>query len=266
VSINTEASEAMVDLYCKELKLPGLRKSFREVAREALAQGKSHTEFLAACLAQEVLSRRESRLRSRMNQAKFPAVKTLESFDFTAIPDLSKPEVLALAQGDFIRRKENVVCLGNSGTGKTHIAIALGVAAIAAGYRVRFVQVVNLVQELLQANAEYRLPKYLKGWQKVDLVICDELGYIGLGPGGPLLFQFLAERYERGSVIVTSNLEFSRWGEVFGDATLTAALLDRLTHHAHILLFNGQSYRFKESRERQVAATGGTAEKGVVNN
>lgn len=139
-------------------------------------------------------------------------------------------------------------------------------AAIAAGYRVKFVQVVNLVQELLQANAEYRLPKHLKAWQKVDLVICDELGYIGLGPGGPLLFQFLAERYERGSVIVTSNLEFSRWGEVFGDATLTAALLDRLTHPAHILLFNGQSYRFKESRERQVAATGGTVEEGVVNN
>lgn len=180
MSVNTEASEAMADLYCKELKLPGLRKSFRDVAREAIAQGRSHTEFLSACLAQEVLSRRESRLRTRMNQAKFPAVKTLESFDFTALPDLSKPEVLALAQGDFIKRKENVVCLGNSGAGKTHIGIALGVAAIAAGYRVRFVPVMNLAQELLQANTEYRLPKYLKAWQKVDLVICDELGYIGL--------------------------------------------------------------------------------------
>jgi len=254
VNVKTEAAEVMVDLYCKELKLPGLRKSFREVAREAAAQGRSHAEFLSACLAQEVQSRRESRLRSRMNQARFPAVKTLESFDFTAVPDLSKPEVLALAQGDFIKRKENVICLGNSGTGKTHIGIALGIAAIAAGYRVRFAQVMNLAQELLQANSEYRLPKYLKTWQKVDLVICDELGYIGLGPGGPLLFQFLAERYERGSVLVTSNLEFSRWGEVFGDATLTAALLDRLTHHAHILLFNGQSYRFKESHAKQAAA------------
>jgi len=254
VSVKAEASEAMVDLYCRQLKLPGLRKAFREVAREALAQGRSHAEFLSACLAQEVLSRRESRLKSRMNQAKFPSVKTLDAFDFTAAPDLPKPEVLALAQGDFIKRKENVICLGNSGTGKTHIAIALGISAIAAGYRVRFVPVMNLVQELLQASAEYRLPKYLKTWQKVDLVICDELGYIGLGPGGPLLFQFLAERYERGAVLVTGNLEFSRWGEVFGDATLTAALLDRLTHHAHILLFNGQSYRFKESQEKQIAA------------
>ena len=133
MSINTEASEAMVDLYCKELKLPGLRKSFREVAREAIAQGRSHTEFLAACLAQELQSRRESNLRNRMNQAKFPAVKTLESFDFTAVPDLSKPEVVALAQGDFIKRKENVVCLGNSGTGKTHIAHRSG----RGGYRRR---------------------------------------------------------------------------------------------------------------------------------
>ena len=157
---------------------------------------------------------------------------------------------MALAQGDFIKRKENVICLGNSGTGKTHIAIALGISAIAAGYRVRFVPVMNLVQ----ASAEYRLPKYLKTWQKVDLVICDELGYIGFEPGGLLLFQFLAERYERGAVLVTGNLEFSRWGEVFGDATLAAALLDRLTHHAHILLFNGQSYRFKESQEKQIAA------------
>jgi DNA replication protein DnaC len=137
----------------------------------------------------------------------------------------------------------------------THMAIALGISAIAAGYRLRFAPVMNLVQELLQANAEYHLPKYLKAWQRVDLVICDELGYVGLGPGGPLLFQFLADRYERGSVLVTGNLEFSRWAEVFGDAALTAALLDRLTHHAHILLFNGTSYRFKESQERQVAAT-----------
>ena len=129
MSVKAEASEAMVDLYCRQLKLPGLRKAFREVAREALAQGRSHAEFLSACLAQEVLSRRESRLKSRMNQAKFPSVKTLDAFDFTAAPDLPKPEVLALAQGDFIKRKENVICLGNSGTGKTHIAIALGSAA-----------------------------------------------------------------------------------------------------------------------------------------
>jgi DNA replication protein DnaC len=116
--------------------------------------------------------------------------------------------------------------------------------------RVRFIGAVTLAQELLLAQQEYRLPRYLKSWQKIDLVILDELGYLGLGPGGPLLFQFCAERYERGSVLITTNLDFARWSEVFADATLTAALLDRLTHHAHILLFQGESYRFKESRQQ----------------
>lgn len=256
MNVASEASESLVDIYCKELRLPGLRRTYRETARETTSQGRSPVDFLAACLSQEIASRRESRLKARLAQARFPATKTLDAFDFTALPELSKNTVFDLAGGNFIKRRENVICLGNSGTGKTHIAIALGIAAIAAGYRVRFVPVVNLVQELLQANQEYRLPRYLKGWQKIDLVIADELGYIGLGPGGPLLFQFCAERYERGSLLITTNLEFSRWTEVFGDATLTGALLDRLTHHAHILVFNGESYRFKESQLEKSAVAG----------
>jgi DNA replication protein DnaC len=254
VSIENTATEAIIDLYCKELKLPGLARSYRELARDTSSQGRLPVDFLAACLAEELASRRESRLKNRLRQARFPSDKTLDSFDFTLLPDLSKEMVLNLAQGDFIKKHENLILLGNSGTGKTHMAIALGIAAIAAGYRVRFVPVVNLVQELLQASQEYRLPRYVKGWQKVDLVILDELGYIGLGPGGPMLFQFCAERYEQGSLLITTNLEFGRWGEVFGDATLTAALLDRLTHHSHILLFNGESYRFRESQRQDKTA------------
>lgn len=223
----------------------------RESAREAAGQGRSPIDFLAACLAQELASRRESRLRNRLRQVRFPAHKTLDAFDFTLVPDVSRKQVLRLAQGDFIKNRENVILLGQSGTGKTHLAIALGTAAIAAGYRVRFTSVVSLAQELLQAGQEYRLPRYLKGWRKVDLVILDELGYIGLGPGGPMLFQFCAERYEQGSILITTNLEFSRWGEVFGDATMTAALLDRLTHRSTILLFNGESYRFRESQRHK---------------
>ena len=126
----------------------------------------------------------------------------------------------------------------------------MGISAIQAGYRVRFISALTLAQELLQAQQEYRLPRYLRSWQSVDLVVLDELGYLGLGPGGPLLFQFCAERYERGSILITTNLDFARWAEVFGDATLTAALLDRLTHHAHVLLFQGESHRFRESRQR----------------
>ena len=248
--ISTDAAAAMVELYCRQLKLPGVRSSYQAIARDATDKSQSYVVFLGACLAQEIESRRQRRLANRLAAARFPAPKTLESFDFSAIPQLSKPKVLSLAEGAFIRGRENVICVGNPGTGKTHIAIAVGISAIQAGYKVRFISAVTLAQELLQAQQEYRLPRYLKGWQSFDLVILDELGYLGLGPGGPLLFQFCAERYERGSILITTNLEFSRWIEVFGDPALTSALLDRLTHHAQILLFQGESYRFNQSKER----------------
>ena len=169
-------------------------------------------------------------------------------FDFDAIPQLPKAKVLQLAEAGFVVAKENVTCLGPSGTGKTHIATALGVAALQAGYRVRFIRAVTLAQELLAAHQAVQPNRYLKSWAKFDLVICDELGYLRLGPGAPLFFQFVAERYETDSLIVTSNLEFSRWEELFGDTTLTTALLDRITHRAHILVFNGESYRFREAQ------------------
>lgn len=242
--------DAQIDILCRELKMPGVRKVHSSLAREALQQGLHPSQFLLTCLSNEVQSRHESRLKARLAQAKMPQIKTLEGFNFAAMPSLSRTKIVDLARGGFIKAKENLLLIGSSGTGKTHIAIALGVAVIQAGYRVRFIQAITLAQELLQAQQEFRLPRYLKSWQKVDLVILDELGYLGLGPGGPLLFQFCAERYETGSLLVTSNLEFSRWGEVFGDATLTNALLDRLTHHSHVLLFTGESYRFRESQKR----------------
>jgi DNA replication protein DnaC len=240
----------LIDIYLSELKMPGLKKTYPDLIREAEAQGRPYSEFLVACLTHEIQSRKENRLREWIKQARFPSVKTVAEFDFTQIPSLPKPTIMALAQGDFIKRKENVICLGNSGTGKSHIATALGLSAISAGYKAKFVSVVHLVQELLLANSEYRLPKYLKSWRNFDLVVLDELGYIGLGAGGPLLFQLCAELYERSSLIITTNLEFSRWTEVFEDAVLTGALLDRLTHHSHILLFEGQSFRFKESQNQ----------------
>lgn len=242
---------AMIDLYCKELRLPGLRKSYTSVAREATDKDHSMIRFLAACLDEERLSRQQSRLQAYTNQAKFPTQKSLQDFDFTAIPSLSKTKILSLAEGNFVRDKENVVCMGGSGTGKSHVAVALGMAAIAAGYRVRFISVMQLVQELLLAEAEYRLPRYLRTWDKFDLVIADELGYVSLSQGGPLLFQFCANRYEQGSLLITTNLEFGSWDDVFHDVTMTTALLDRLTHHSHILLFEGESYRFRESQKRQ---------------
>ena len=203
--VNYEAAEATVELYCRALKMPTLRKGFRQILRDSQANGDSTVEFLGSCLAHEIEGRHQSAMAARMKQAKFPAVKTLDGFDFAAVPTLDKAKILALADGNFIRERENLVLLGNSGLGKTHLAIGLGVRAVQAGYRVRFVTVSALVQELIQAEREFRLPKLLKSWDKVDLLIADELGYVGLGPGGPLLFQLFAQRYEKSSLIITSK-------------------------------------------------------------
>jgi DNA replication protein DnaC len=244
------ALEGMIDMYCRELRLPGLLESYQELARDALDNGISPMRFLLSCLEHESLNKKQRQLQSWMKAARFPVVKTLDSFDFALIPDLPKAKVLSLAESGYIQQKENILCLGPSGTGKTHIATALGISAIEKGYRVRFIRTVTLAQELLQAQQGVCLNKYLKSWHKMDMVILDELGYIELGPGAPLLFQFVADRYENGSMIVTSNLEFSKWEKIFDNAALTTALLDRLTHRSHILIFRGESHRFRESRRR----------------
>ncbi len=214
----------MLDLYCRELKLPGLRAGYPAIARDATSQGQSYPAFLAACLVSELASRREHRLTTRRAQARFPVTKTIESFDFAAMPQLSSTLIRSLAEGTFIAARENVILVGNPGTGKTHLATGIGIGCIQAGYRVRFIATVTLAQELLAAQQEYRLPRYLKSWQPIDLVILDELGYLGLGPGGPLLFQFCAERYERGSILITTNLDFARWVEVFTEPNTAECL------------------------------------------
>lgn len=238
--------EARVDLACGQLRMPGLGQHYRSLVREAVDGNLDHLSFLAACLDHEVSKRQEQKQLYLLKQAKFPMPKTLQEFRFAKIPKLPKMKVEQLAEGKFVTRKENVICIGKPGTGKSHIGIALGMGAVQQGHRVRFIPVMQLIQELQLAEAEYRLPRYLKTWNKFDLIILDELGYVSLGEGGKLLFQFISQCYERCSLIITSNLEFSRWVEVFNDPALTTALLDRLTHHSHILLFDGESYRFRE--------------------
>lgn len=245
-----DAKEAIVDIHCKQLKLPGLKAHFRDLARDAMSQNQTPISFLAASLAKEVEVRAQKRLNTRLKQSRIHEIKTLEGFDFTSIPKVPRNKLISLAECKFVKDRENLICVGQSGTGKTHISTAIGISAIQQGYRVRFIKVSDLIQELLKAESEYRLPRYLKTWNKFDLVILDELGYINLGAGSPLLFQFCSDRYERGSLIITTNLEFGRWGEVFGDNALTVALLDRITHHAHVIPFIGDSYRFKQSREK----------------
>jgi DNA replication protein DnaC len=238
--------EAQIEIACKELRLPGLRQQFRTLAREAVDKEMDYTYFLRTCLEQEIQERHQKRQQVLLRRAKFPSPKTLADFNFVKTPGLPKMKILKLAEGSFINRHENIICIGKPGAGKSHIAIALGMAAIQAGYRVRFISVMQLVQELQLAEAEYRLPRYLKNWNKINLVILDELGYVPLGDNGKLLFHFISQRYEQGSLIITSNLEFSRWVEVLQDPALTSALLDRLTHHSHILLFEEGSYRLRE--------------------
>lgn len=261
--MKSDPAQAIVEIYLKELKLPGMRAAYPAVLRETNQKALGPLEFLSACLGAEIETRRANRLKSRLKEARFVAEKTLTDYDFTAIPKLDKLKVTSLCRGDFIEQNENVVLIGPSGTGKTHIATAIGLSAIEAGYRVRCTGALALTQELELAKVEHRLPRYIKSFDKYDLVIIDELGYLGLGPGGALLFQFLAERYERRSVAITTNLEFARWVEVFSDTALTAALLDRLTHHCHVVVFDGDSYRFKQSQNK--AAKGGKSGNSVKN-
>ena len=246
--------ELLLEHYLKRLKLPTMRRHYKDLAREAAEHNKTFEEYLLALLEQEVIQRDDNQLRTRLKAAGFPLPKTLESFDFSAIPNLNKQKVLALSQCEFVKARENVLFVGNSGTGKTHLATALGISACRQGYRVRFWRVGQLVEELLDAQHEHRLSRLEKQWLRLDLAILDELGYVSLNrAGSELLFQFLAARYERGSLVITTNLEFKEWPQVFTDEKMTAALVDRVTHRAHILAMNGESYRFRESLRRHEA-------------
>jgi len=238
----------LIDTYLKQLKMPQAAKVYQSMAREASDNNLTYEEFLLGVLEQEVHQRDNNRIQRRIRQATFPMVKTLDTFDFMAIPSLNKPKVLALADSEFIKHKENVIMVGNAGVGKTHLAIALAFVACRKGYRVKFYTAAGLVNELVAAQHEYRLAKMEKQWLAPDLVIIDELGFVPFNKSGAeLLFQYCSSRYERGSIVITTNLEFAKWTEVFGDEQMTAALLDRLTHRAHILNMNGESYRFKQS-------------------
>ncbi len=181
-----------------------------------------------------------------------PVVKSLDSFDFLAIPSLNKALVLELARCEFLDRKENLLLLGNSGTGKSHIALALGLAACQSGHRVRFTTAAALVSELIEARDEKHLLRFRKQLSAYELLIVDELGFVPLSKtGAELLFELISQRYERASVLVTSNLPFDEGTEIFGSERLTGALLDRLTHHVHILEIKGDSYRLKQSRRKR---------------
>jgi DNA replication protein DnaC len=242
------AHDALIQHHLKRLRLPAIARHYRKLAQEAGERNSPYDDYLLGLLEIEVAQREERTQERRVSQARFPYQRTLDQFDFSAAPWVNRGKVLELAKGEYVTQKENVVLMGNMGTGKTHTAIALGLLACRQGKRVRFVTATGLINELVEAQEQYTLGRRLSQLQKLDLLILDEVGFIPFTPDGArLLFQVCTDRYLRGSLIITTNLEFGRWGEVFGDERLTGALLDRLTHHCHVLEFNGDSFRFKES-------------------
>lgn len=245
-------NKMLLEAYLKKLKMPQAAKTYESLAREASDNNLDYEGYLLGVLEQEIHQRENNRIQRGIRQASFPVIKTLESFDFKAIPSISKPKILKLMQGEYIKKRENIILVGSSGVGKSHIATALGYEACRQGMRVKFYTAAGLINELLAAQQEYRLNKLERQWLVPHLVILDELGYVPFSRvGSELLFQFCSSRYERGSMIITTNLEFPKWTEVLGDEQMTAALLDRLTHNAHILNINGDSYRFKQALAKQ---------------
>ena len=247
-----DTPQVLLEHHLKALRLPTMLREYDKVAQQCAAEDIDYPRFLLRITELELLDRERRATERRVRQAKFPVLKSLDSFDFLAIPSLNKSMVLELARSEFIVRRENALLLGNSGTGKTHIALALGLAACQKGYRVRFTTAAAMVHELIEAKDEKRLLRYQKQMAAYELLIVDELGFVPLSKtGAELLFEVFSQRYERGSTLVTSNLPFQEWTEILGSERLTGALLDRLTHHVHILEMNGDSYRLKQSRKKR---------------
>lgn len=238
----------------RQLKLPAFTQHYQRLADDAAAANLSYDRYLEALATQELAQRDLARQRRCLQQAGFPVLKEFGDFDWSAIPSLNRARILELAQGGYLPRAETVLLVGNPGLGKTHIATALGVSAARQGHRVRFFTAAGLTADLIQAQHEHRLTRVLAQLLKYQLLIVDELGFLPLSQSGAhLLFQFCTTIHERVPLILTTNLRFADWTQLFGNESLTAALLDRLTARAHIIEFIGESYRL---RQRQTTMAG----------
>ena len=231
---------------CGELRLPGLLRAYPGLCRQARDGGWPYEDLLRHALMAEHDSRHKSAVDRRMREAGFGEMKTLDDFDWSVASGLSRPKLLELASCDFVKKGQDVVLVGPIGTGKTHLAIALGICAARKRHRVLMRRAADLVRELVEARDDRTLGRLHKQYRQIPLLIVDELGFVPFsGHEGELLFNLLSDRYERAATIVTSNLAFGEWVQVFGNEKLTVALLDRLTHHAHILTTKGSSFRMR---------------------
>lgn len=230
----------------RALRLPSFVEHWDRAADEAKRRGSSYAEYLAELVHHEINDRRDRRVRRRIKDARFPCLKTLDTFEFECQPSVDRDTVLGLARGGFIEEHANVILMGGIGTGKTHLATAIGLACCEREYRVRFVTAADLTTLLIESKSVDRLSRKLDQMARYDLVILDELGYVPFDRiGADLLFTFITKVYERRSLIVTTNLPFARWSEVFIDATAAAAVIDRIVHHSTILKTEGKSFRLQ---------------------
>jgi DNA replication protein DnaC len=239
--------QTLLETYLRQLRLPTFAQHYQVFAQDATRSNLPYERYLLALCQAEHEQREANRVERAIVNAKFPLVKELASFDFSAVQGITKTRVLELAQGGYMARAESILLVGNPGLGKTHIATGLALAACKQGKKVRFFGVASLVNDLLSAQKDLRLSKFMAPITKLDLVVLDELGFIPFAKdGAQLLFQLCSDLNERVSIIVTTNLRFGDWNSIFGDEIMTTALLDRLTHKAHILEFVGESYRFRQ--------------------
>ena len=252
--MTTVVDKVVLESYLKKLYLSTFIRYHEAYAAEAAQSNQSYTRFLLALTEQEVLAREARRRQRRLKEAKIPVVKELSGFDFDKIPELNQQQIRQLTTGEYIDKAEPVIFIGNPGLGKTHIATALAIEATRQMHRVRFYNAAALVNELIKAQDEGRVTPFINKALNHKLIVIDELGFIPFSStGAQLMFQFCSTLYERVSLIVTTNLKFADWTQVFGDERLTVALLDRLTHKAHIIEFVGESYRFRERQQQQEA-------------
>ncbi|HTX12159.1 MAG TPA: IS21-like element helper ATPase IstB [Solirubrobacteraceae bacterium] len=252
----TAALEALIDAHAVELKLPTVRRRFRALADEAVREQQTPVAYLAALMEAEMTERAERREKRRLIDARFPQIKRLEEFRFADNPKIPQATIAALAEGSWIDDRDSIILIGDSGTGKTHLCIALAVCACQQGRRVRFTTLAALANELQEAESRKELGRVVGRYARTDLVCLDELGYLTLPDGAAeLVFQVLSELHERGSLIVTTNLPFGEWTKVFPDARMAKAVVDRLTHRAHIIDTGTESWRFRHGLTRRQKTT-----------
>jgi DNA replication protein DnaC len=249
--MTTSAPTVLLDHHLKQLKLPTMLREYSTVAAACAREDQDHIAFLLRLVERELIEREQRAAERRIKNASFPVLKTLDTFRFDAQPSINRPLVLELMRGEYIEKQENILLMGNPGTGKSHLATALGHAACSEGKRVRFYSVTGLATQLLEAREDRQLERFLRRLQRQQVLILDEFGYVPFSKAGAeLLFEVVSRAYERTSLILTTNLPFENWTEVLGNERLTGALLDRITHRVHIIEANGESFRLRDAKRR----------------